>query len=76
VEFKVKSEDPKSHLMICSAITIYGPYIIDSGISSKEGEEFYGFFKLDGTPDMIESLYHLPGIILEIPKKLPPGRDI
>jgi hypothetical protein len=76
VEFKVKSADPKSHLMICSAINMFGPHIIDSGISPDEGGKFYGFFRLDGSPDMIESLYHLPGIILEIPKKLSSGEDI
>jgi hypothetical protein len=76
VEFKVKSVDPKSHLLVCSAINIFGPHIVDSGIFSKVGEEFYGFFLLEGSPDMIESLYHLPGIILEIPRELPGKGDI
>ena len=76
MEFKVKSIDPKSHLLVCSAINIFGPHIVDSGIFSKVEEEFYGFFLLDGSPDMIESLYHLPGIILEIPRELPGKEDI
>ena len=73
MEFRVKSADPKSHLLVCSAINIFGPHIVDSGISSGENEGFYGFFLLDGSPDVIESLYHLPGIILEIPRELPGG---
>ena len=76
MEFKVKSADPKSHLLVCSAINIFGPYIVESGISPDKEGNFYGFFLLDGSPDMIESLYHLPGIVLEIPRELPPGRDI
>lgn len=76
MEFKVKSADPKSHLLVCSAINIFGPHILDSGVSPKNGEEFYGFFLLDGSPDMVESLYHLPGIILEIQRELPGKRDI
>jgi len=76
VEFRVKSVDPKSHLLVCSAINIFGPHIIDSGISSMKNDEFYGFFLLDGSPDIIESLYHLPGIILEIPRELPGRGDI
>lgn len=76
MEFKVKSVDPKSHLLVCSAINIFGPHIVDSGIFSKVEEELYGFFLLDGSPDMIESLYHLPGIILEIPRELPGKEDI
>ena len=76
MEFRVKSVDPNSHLLVCSAINIFGPHIVDSGISSKEEVEFYGFFLLDGSPDMIESLYHLPGIILEIPRELPGRGDI
>ena len=75
MEFKVKSVDPKSHLMICSAISIFGSRIIDSGIDSGN-KEFYGFFKLEGSPDMVESLYHLPGIILEIPREMLGGDDI
>jgi hypothetical protein len=70
VEFKVKTEDPKSHLLACSAINFFGPFIVDSGISL-EKEEFYGFFVLDGSPDLVESLYHLPGITLEMPRELP-----
>ena len=76
MEFRVKSIDPKSHLLVCSAINIFGPYILDSGISPDKEKEFYGFFLLDGSPDMIESLYHLPGIILELPRELPGKRDI
>ena len=76
MEFRVKSVDPKSHLLVCSAINIFGPHILDSGIPSEKEKDFYGFFLLDGSPDMIESLYHLPGIILEIPRELPRGRDI
>lgn len=75
MEFKVKSVDPKSHLLICSAINVFGPYIIDSGIPVNGGE-FYGFFTLEGSPDLIESLYHLPGIILEMPRELPEKGDI
>ena len=75
MEFRVKSEDPKSHLLICSAINLFCPHIIDSGIPTKK-ENFYGFFTLDGSPDLIESLYHLPGIILEMPKELPGKKDI
>ena len=76
MEFRVKSVDPKSHLLICSAINLFGPYIIDSEIFSEKGKEFYGFFLLEGSPDMIESLYHLPGITLELPRELPGGEDI
>jgi hypothetical protein len=65
VYFKVKSVDPKSHLLICSAINIFGPRIIESGILLK-GDKTYGFFLLDGSPDMVEALYYVPGIILEI----------
>lgn len=75
MEFRVRSVDPKSHLMICSAINFFGPHIIDSGITP-EREEIYGFFVLEGSPDMIESLYHLPGITLEIPRELPDKGDI
>lgn len=74
MKFKVKSSDPKSHLLICSAINTFVPYIIDSGIGL-EGE-FYGFFNLEGSPDLIESLYHFPGIILELPRELPESGDI
>jgi hypothetical protein len=65
VNFKVKSVDPKSHLLICSAINIFGPQIVDSGIFPREDKN-YGFFSLDGSPDMVEALYHVPGVILEI----------
>jgi hypothetical protein len=65
VNFKVKSVDPKSHLLICSAINIFGPQIVDSGIFPQEDKN-YGFFSLDGSPDMVEALYHVPGVILEI----------
>jgi hypothetical protein len=65
VHFKVKSVDPKSHLLICSAINIFGPQIVESGILPKE-DKIYGFFSLDGSPGMVEALYHVPGIILEI----------
>lgn len=75
MQFKVKSVDPKSHLMVCSAINFFGPHIIDSGIIPEE-DEIYGFFILDGSPDIIESLYHLPGITLELPRELPGRRDI
>lgn len=75
MEFRVRSVDPKSHLMICSAINFFGPHIIDSGIVP-EKEDTYGFFVLEGSPDMIESLYHLPGITLEIPRELPDKGDI
>ena len=57
--------DPKSHLLICSAINIFGPQIVDSGIFPHEDKN-YGFFSLDGSPDMVEALYHVPGVILEI----------
>lgn len=76
MEFRVKSIDPKSHLLICSAINLFGPHIIDSGISSRKEDQIYGFFYLDGSPDMVESLYHLPGIILELPRELTSGEDI
>ena len=76
MEFKVKSVDPKAHLLICSAISLFRPHIIDSGISSDKEAEFYGFFNLEGSPDLIDSLYHIPGIVLEIPRELPPGKDI
>jgi hypothetical protein len=76
VNFRVKSEDPKSHLLICSSINIFGPQIIDSGIFSAKESEFYGFFVLDGSPSMVESLYHFPGVILEIPRKMPGNEDI
>ena len=76
MEFRVKSVDPKSHLLICSAINLFGPYIIDSGISPREEDEVYGFFHLEGSPDLIESLYHLPGITLELPRELPGEKDI
>ena len=62
--------------MICSAINFFGPYIIDSGIFPTGQEGIYGFFLLEGSPDMVESLYHLPGIILELPRELPRGEDI
>ena len=75
MEFRVKSADPKSHLLICSAINLFCPHIIDSGIPPKGGE-FYGFFTLDGSPDLIESLYHLPGVVLEVPRELPGKNDI
>jgi hypothetical protein len=65
VYFKVKSVDPKSHLLICSAINIFGPQIVESGILPK-GDKNYGFFSLEGSPDMVEALYHVPGIVLEI----------
>jgi len=71
VNFKVKSIDPKSHLLICSAINIFGPQIVDSGILPT-GDKIYGFFSLDGSPDMVEALYHVPGIILEIHKESSP----
>jgi len=76
MEFKVKSLDPKSHLMICSAINIFGSHIIDSGISSGKEGGIYGFFRLQGSSDMIESLYYAPGIILEIPREFPAEEDI
>lgn len=76
MEFRVKSIDPKSHLLICSAINLFGPYIIDSEIFPEKEGEIYGFFLLEGSPDMIESLYHLPGIILELPRELTSGEDI
>lgn len=76
MEFRVKSLDPKSHLLICSAINLFGPYIIDSEIFTGKEKEIYGFFHLDGSPDLIESLYHLPGIILELPRELTRGEDI
>ena len=75
MEFRVKSIDPKSHLLICSAINFFGPHILDSKIPAGE-EGVYGFFVLDGSPDLIESLYHLPGITLEIRKDLPNRGDI
>jgi len=71
VEFKVRSEDPKSHLLVCSAISFFGPHILDSGIFSGLSGGDYGFFLLEGSPELIESLYHLPGIILELPRELP-----
>lgn len=66
MKFKIKSTDPKSHLIACSSINFFKPHIIDAGIIPVGGEEIYGFFLLDGSPDMIESLYHFPGINLEI----------
>ena len=75
MEFRVKSTDPKSHLLICSAINFFGPHIMDSKIPAEE-EGVYGFFILDGSPDLIESLYHLPGITLEIQRDFPKGGDI
>ncbi len=66
MKFKIKSTDPKSHLLVCSSINFFNPHIIDSGIIPVGGEEIYGFFLVDGSPDMIESLYHFPGINLEI----------
>jgi hypothetical protein len=68
LEFKVKSVDPKSHLLVCSAIKTFCPRIVDSGIISEE--EIYGFFLLDGSPDLIEALYYVPGLTLEIPREI------
>ena len=76
MEFKIKSVDPKSHITICSSINIFGSHIIDSGIFTEKDGEIYGFFKVQGSPDMIESLYHIPGIILEISKEFPSEKDI
>lgn len=76
MNFRVKSEDPKSHLLICSSINIFGSRIVESGIFSDKESEFYGFFVLEGSPSMVESLYHFPGVILEIPRELPGGEDI
>lgn len=64
MRFKVKSESPKSHLVICSAISIFMAKIIDSEIIQKDGA--YGIFTLDGSPEMVDSLSYLPGINLEI----------
>lgn len=66
--FKVKSVDPKSHLLICSAIKFFCPKIVDSGIISED--EVYGFFLLDGSADLVEALYYVPGLTLEIPKEI------
>ncbi len=71
MEFRVKSKDPKSHLLVCRSIIFFSPRILNSGISSHEEDKYYGFFDLDGSLELIESLYHFPGIILNLPKELP-----
>jgi hypothetical protein len=63
MRFRAKSENPKSHLVICSAIGIFMAKIIEAEIIQKDG--IYGIFTLDGSPEMIDSLSYLPGINLE-----------
>jgi hypothetical protein len=65
--FKVLSEDPKSHLAICSAINIFGCEIVEGDITGEPNK--YGYFVLDGDPDSIDSLMFFPGITLTIDKK-------
>lgn len=68
MEFTIKSADPKAHLMVCSAINLFSAFIIDSGIHNKN--ENYGFFTLEAPVEMFESLYHFPGVIIEISEDL------
>jgi len=53
--------------MLCSSINLFKAFIIDSEITNSKDE--YGYFFLEAPVEMFETLYHLPGIILEVPRK-------
>lgn len=65
--FKVLSEDPKSHLVICSAINMFGCEIIEDDIIRESKK--YGYFVLEGNSDVMDSLMFFPGITLIVEKK-------
>jgi hypothetical protein len=65
--FKVLSEDPKSHLVICSAINMFGCEIIEDDIMGEPKK--YGYFVLEGDTEAMDSLMFFPGITLIIEKK-------
>lgn len=65
--FKVLSEDPKSHLVICSAINMFGCEILEEDITRDPKK--YGYFVLDGNVDAMDALMFFPGITLIVEKK-------
>ena len=68
--FRIYSKDPQAHIEVCSFISYFMAEIIDAGIL--ETEEYFGFFKVKGTPDFFDILSdYSENIILEITRDLP-----
>ncbi len=61
MQFKVKTETPKSHIEACSVIDYFKSEIISHGFGKSE-DEFYGEFYLEGSEECFEIMSSLPGI--------------
>jgi len=58
----VKTNNPKSHLEVCSLIRFYESEILESKLG--EGE-LYGYFLLNTHPESVDSFILLSGVVVE-----------
>ncbi len=65
LQFKIKTETPKSHLEACSVIDYFRSEIISHKFGTSE-EDFYGEFHLEGSDECFEIMSNLPGITVFI----------
>lgn len=61
LQFKIKTETPKSHLEACSVIDYFRSGIISHKFGTHE-DDFYGEFFLEGSGECFEIMSSISGI--------------